>query len=101
MLTKEILDEGRAFVKAKDLDGLMGWINKNTFSYDKSLIRKTFGTLFNTDNVERAVRLFDVTFEDHRPGVLKAAILLRIGCLLFVALGILGGIVYLIRIVFF
>jgi hypothetical protein len=95
-LTPEVLDAGRILVRAKDMDGFKVWCERHAFTVSWSEIEKSFGPLFKADQVDMALKLFDKFFpsvdtaRDVRQG------LGRLGCVLFVALGALGGIVYLV-----
>lgn len=96
-LSDEVLDEGRGFIIRKDLDGFIRWIEKNRIEIDTDMVRKTYRRCFAADDLPRALRIFDKVFPNIDPEAQRAAGWIRFGCLLFVALGLLGGVMFLIQ----
>jgi len=99
-LTEEVLEEGRVFVRAQDLEGLLVWHNKHVPTVTASEVEKTFKLLFTARDPERALKLFDRFYTEVDPAAHVRSGLMRLGCILFVALGALGGAVYLFRAIF-
>lgn len=102
-LSEEVLDEGRTIIRAMDLEGLMAWSEKHVptlTAKTRGDIEKTFGLMFKARDPDRALKLFDSYFSSVDPARDVRQGLMRLGCLVFVALGLLGGIVYLVQTIF-
>lgn len=99
-LSEEMLDEGRAKVTAMDLEGLMTWVKQHVPTVDASEVEKTFRMLLTTRNPDRALKLFDKYFPKVDPARDIRRGFVRLGCLVFVGLGVLGGIIYLVQTIF-
>jgi len=99
-LSPEILEEGRELIRAYDLEGFLGWVRTHSPLMNQDLIRSTYEKVFRAQDSEKGLKLFDAVFPNLDPGAERTGIFVRIGCLLFIGLGLLGGIVYLVRSVF-
>jgi hypothetical protein len=102
-LTETQLEEGRVYIRANDIDALGRWIEAHKVIIDRVEVLKTFRRIAPADP-ERAIKLFDKVFEDMDPVFDRRVILWRLGfriiIVLVVALGCIGGIVYLVKTVF-
>lgn len=99
-LSEEVLAEGRAQVEAKDMAGFKVWCEKHAYSVSWSEVERSYAPLFKHDHMDMALRLFDKFFPelDNAKHVRKG--LMRLGCVVFLALGALGGVVYLVQAIF-
>jgi hypothetical protein len=102
-LTEKQLEEGRGHLRAGDLNKFIEWVDFNKILIDKVVLRKTMQKVIHTD-VDRAIKLFDVTFSDIEISAGPVKILLRAGfmltLILLLFLGCLGGVVYLFKLIF-
>ena len=104
-LTDEALAEGRARIAESDLEGLMEWVRTNApgvFTEDSLFqMERTYRLTLMVPDLPRALKLFNRTFEEMDPqaevAAGKLAAVTKAGCLVFVGLGLLGGVVYLVR----
>jgi hypothetical protein len=96
-LSEEVLDEGRALIRAKDLDGFIAWIGKNKIDIDTEVVKQTYGMCFRFDDTEKALRLFEQVFPGIDPTAQAIGTFIKQGCALFVLLGLIGGFLYLFR----
>jgi len=99
-LSEEVLAQGRAFVEAKDLDGFKAWAERYAYTVTWAELEKTFTPLFKCDQMGIALKLFDKFFPALDNAVYLRKGLVRLGCMIFIGLGALGGVVYLISAVF-
>ncbi len=96
-LSTEVLEKGRDRVRNADLEGLIAWTKAHAPLMDEGMIRKTFEKVFKWKDSEKALKMFDAGFVDYDPNKDARGILLRLGVLLLILLGALGGAVYLFR----
>jgi len=97
-LSDAVLDEGRALLRAGDLDAFEAWVKKHAPTLDEETVMATMNKMVGKfDRSDVAIRLFDEFFEnyDAYDDVNQAG--KRACCLVFVAAGALGGVVYLLR----
>jgi len=100
-LTEKVLEEGRIFIRARDMDGFKMWCETHAPNMTWEEIERSLRPLFKADKVDMALRLFDKVFpyidpmRDFRRGLVK------LGFWTFLTLGALGGVVYLIKAIFF
>lgn len=99
-LSEEVLDEGRDLVRAKDLEGFKVWCGKHAYTVPWAVLEKDFSMLLRHDQVDMAVRLFDKFFPKVDPTSDVALGLMKLGCIGFVALGVIGGVLYLVKNIF-
>jgi len=97
-LSEEVLAEGRTFVEAQDLEGLKVWCETHAPTVTWSEVEKTFALIFKAGDTPRALKLFDRFFPTVDPARDVRQALAKLGCLLFLALGALGGVVYLVSV---
>ncbi len=96
-LSREMLDEGREFVRTQDLDGLIDWIKGSRVTIDLDVVRKTFSQCFRAGDARKAVLIFDAAFTEADPTVDRIVAWGKIAVALFVILGLLGGVLSLFR----
>ena len=96
-LSAEVLEQGRERVRNADLEGLISWTKTHASLMDEGMIRRTFSKVFHWKDTEKALRMFDAGFVDYDPEKDARGILLRLGVILLLLLGALGGVVYLFR----
>lgn len=94
-LTEAMLNEGREAVRRQDLDGLEAWIKRTRVMIDIEVAKNTFRKCFLTGNPARALKMFDAAFTEADPVVDRVVLFGKLPLMLFVALGLLGGITYL------
>lgn len=97
-LSEEVLAEGRALVRAKDMEGLKLWCETHAYTVTWSEIERSFAPLFKYNHLQMALKLFDKFFPDLDNAKNVRRGLARLGCLIFLGLGALGGVVYLISV---
>ena len=98
-LSDEVLEEGRALVEAKDLAGFKLWCEKHAYTVTWSELEKTYTPLFKYDQMDMALKLYDKFFPELDNAKHVRGGLIRLGCFVFIGLGALGGIVYLVSVV--
>jgi hypothetical protein len=98
-LSPDFLQEGRLCVRAHDLEGLILWISRSQILIDLAAIRKTFSECFQAGQTDRAVRLFDAVFATADPSLDRIKVYLRLALLSFIIFGLLGGVLYLLKVV--
>ena len=102
-LTDVELEEGRALVRAGDGVGLEAWIHRRGILINKEVLRDTMLRTMQGDP-DRAIKLFDRVFPGMDPefdrSALKARLTIRLLVFLFVTAGLMGGVVYLVRSLF-
>lgn len=96
-LTEETLNEGRAFVRQRDLDGLVAWIERTRVIIDIEVVKTTFEALFRASNTERALKVFNAAFLTADPVMDRVRGYVGLAVLIFVALGLAGGVMYLFK----
>ena len=96
-LSSEVLEQGRDRIRKSDLDGLMLWVKTHAPLMDESLVRNTFEKAFKWKDAEKALRMFDAGFVDYDPSKDLKSIFIKLGVVLLLLLGALGGVVYLFR----
>ncbi|MHA2066224.1 MAG: hypothetical protein ACXABY_17770 [Candidatus Thorarchaeota archaeon] len=102
-LTEVALEEGRDFIRAKNLDGFMKWIDNNNIVISRVVVKDTYSRLFKLGDTEKALKMFEKVFPGMDPtadivGGL-AHIGFKVGCAVLLGLGALGGLVYLIKVI--
>ena len=96
-LSSEVLEQGRDRIRNADLDGLMLWVKTHAPLMDDNVVRNTFEKVFKWNDVEKALRMFDAGFVDYDPSKDLKSIFIKLGVVLLLLLGALGGVVYLFR----
>lgn len=96
-LSEETLNEGRQHLINHDLDGFERWIDKNKIHINKETTLRTFERCFRDNHNAKALRLFEITFTGINPKAEALGRYLGFGCMLFTFLGLLGGVMYLLR----
>lgn len=96
-LSDESLNEGRRLALQGDRAGFQAWVERNGLS-DYNGVQKVTDMLMRASKVDPigTRRLFDKTFGEVDPDAARAASWITFGCVLFVALGLLGGVLFLI-----
>jgi len=100
-LSEEVLEEGRALVEAKDMAEFKVWCGKHAYTVTWSELERSYTPLFKYDQVDMALKLYDKFFPELDNAKHVRGGLMRLGCVIFIALGVLGGVVYLFRVIFF
>ncbi|MFA4971516.1 MAG: hypothetical protein WC683_02805 [bacterium] len=102
-LTEAELEEGRALVRAGNIVALESWVDRRGILVNKEVLRDTMFRAMRNEPM-LAIRLFDRVFEGMDPELDRRVTRRSLGILaavcLFVATGLLGGIVYLVRAMF-
>jgi len=102
-LTAEELEQGRTWVRAGNIDALERWGNKRGIFISKAVLHDTLGHAMKL-NTDLAIKLFDKVYGEIDPEfdrrVVYWQLAFKLTLFLIVALGCLGGIVYLIKAVF-
>lgn len=96
-LSAEVLDEGRALIRASDLDGYMAWVGKHAPLMTPKFVRDTYEKIFKYGDTEKGLRLFEHVFPNYDPGAEMRIVFIRLGMKLLTFLGLVGGVVYLVR----
>jgi hypothetical protein len=94
-LSYKALEDGRALVREHDLDGLVAWIERTRVIIDIEVVKTTFGRVFKAGNTETALRLFNAAFMTADPVMDRVRGYVGLAVLIFVALGLAGGVMYL------
>lgn len=97
-LSVEVLEEGRGFVRQKDLEGLVEWTQRHgsrDLNYDVFI--RGFEDVFRNNNERRALLMFDRTFSEMDPTVDALVYWLTLAFKVVLGLGAVGGLVYLFR----
>lgn len=98
-LSEDVYQEGLGLTRAQNLPGLMGWCRTHTPHMDLAVVEQTFRTVFSLRDVAQGVRFFEAAFKDYDPMLERIRIGARLFGYGFVTLGLLGGIIYLIRVI--
>jgi hypothetical protein len=99
-LTADVLAEGRAMVQAQDLDGLRLWCETHAYTLTWSEVERTLSLCYRAGDCPRAVKVFDRVFSEVDIARDIRQRIFRLGCLLFVAAGITGGVIHLVAFLF-
>ena len=111
VLSETTLEAGRILVRAKDMKGLMDWLDVNEIVINRKVFRETMTKVFNAGQIDNAIKLFNAAFVGCDPAVDKLTkrvggvlivciILFRIMIGLLILAAGLGGALYLYRAVF-
>lgn len=92
-----MLDEGRAFVRTEDVEGLIDWIRRSRVMIDRDVVRKTFRSCFRAGDTRKAMLIFDAAFVEADPTKDRIQLGVKIALMAFVVLGLLGGVLSLFR----
>lgn len=95
LLSEEVLEEGRALIRAKNLDGFINWIEENGIRIDREVVRETYEKCFKYNDTAMALMMFEAVFPKINPRAQAVGTFIAQGCMLFVLLGLMGGIAYL------
>ncbi len=99
-LSKEVLDQGRTLIREGDFDNFCVWVERHVpTTMNRHEIRSAFAGLFMVD-VNRALTAFDMFFPQINIKLAMARVFFRQGCFVFVVLGLLGGVLSLLRMLF-
>lgn len=96
-LSKEFLEEGRTYLRNKDLDQFMLWLDRSKIMIDKNVVRDGFSKMLKLNDTDAAVHLFDKAIATVDPTAQRLRVYIRVvffSCLIF---GTIGGIVYLFQ----
>jgi hypothetical protein len=97
--TEEQLEEARGYIREMKWDMLELWMDEHKVVIDRKVAMDMFKKCMRAKDEEKAMKMFNAGFADMDPAVDRLAGKIRFyggcGCLIFVCLGILGGIVYL------
>ena len=95
-IRKAKLNEGRALVRAADLDGFMAWHESIPVYHrpDSDLVREKLGAWMERDT-DAALRIFDAVYAKASLTSDVLLPLLKAARILLIAAGALGGVVYL------
>ena len=96
-LSEDVLEQGRKTVRETDLEGLLLWVKVNAPLMDEDIIQSTFVKVFAMRDTKKALKMFDAGFVDYDPTQEVLRVVLKLGMLLLVTLGAIGGVVYLVR----
>lgn len=96
-LREDFLEEGRDLIRAQDLDGVMAWVTRSKVMINHDVVRSIMAKCFTYGDTEKALKMFDAGFKDADPVADRIAAIGRFGCVVFVFLGLLGGVVYLFQ----
>lgn len=102
--TEEQLEEARGYIREMKWDMLELWMDEHKVVIDRDLVMTTMKKCMLANDEVKAMKMFNAGFADMDPAVDRLTGKIRLyggcGCLIFVALGILGGIVYLFNWIF-
>ncbi len=100
-LSEATLEQGRTFIRNSDLEGLMAWARTNVpVGLDLKVFERTMKMVIDVGDLAKAHKIFNATLKDYDPTISRIAIWVRVGVSILIVLGLLGGIVYLVRAVF-
>ena len=100
-LDQPTLEIGRAAIRNGDLASLVTWVTAHAPLVDVKLIRDTYTSLFRYGDTEKGLKLFDRMFQDYDPAMDARYAILKLGAVVLGVLGALGGLLYLVRSIFF
>lgn len=96
-LTEAKLDEGRAFIRSHDLQGLLEWIDKTGVSIDRRVVWNTYQPLLMCRETERALKIFDSVFPHVNPMTERLVMAGTALLVLLFGVGVLGGIITIVK----
>jgi hypothetical protein len=100
-LSEDFLDEGRALIRAKDLDGFMEWVSRSKVIIDHDVVRSMYHKCFLMNDTEKTLKIFEAVFPGQNPQLDLAVGLTKLGCLALFVLGAIGGVAFLVHVIFF
>ena len=95
-LSEDVLNKGRNYLLAQDLDGFEIWMKKNNIIIDEKIVLDTFEKCFLADDTKRAVKYFDAVFPDIDPRKDAIRALIILGAILLALIGIIGGLIFVV-----
>jgi hypothetical protein len=96
-LSAEVLEEGRALIRQKNLDGFLAWVDRQRVAIDMEVVRDAYEKCFEYDDVDKALRLFEAIFPKADPAADLLLGFSRLALRILLVLGVIGGLIYLIR----
>lgn len=95
-LGREILKGAFEAQSGEQLEWFYHWLGVNVL-VNLSVARNTMDKCFRANDASRALRLYDAMMQDYSPRRQMIVPLIAVGWALILALGAIGGAVYLIR----
>lgn len=100
-LSEEVLEEGRNHIRRLDSFGFNKWMIHNvpTYCINHDVVMSTYNKLFASGDIAKGLKMFEAIAGIDPAKELRKKFV-GCGCVVFVGLGILGGVVYLFRSIF-
>lgn len=103
ILTEKQLEEAREYIRNWELEAFDFWMEENKILIDRRLVIETFKKVQISNDIEKAIRMFDVTFvgmdpQAERIGLIFERIIKAKGTVLLIGC-ILAGLVFLVKVI--
>ena len=99
-LSEEILVKGRQLVVAEDLEGINAWVREYAPLIDRKVVSDTFQKTFLAHDSEKSLKMFDAAFVEYDTADELRGVAVRLIWPTLKLLGLLGGVAYLVHLLF-